>query len=107
MEFDIAYERVAQLLGCKWSVRILTFVATGPKRPSEILKSEDGLAAKVMHRCLGRMEKDGLLEKTVLAEVPPHTQYHLTDQGRKFIELLDFAKEIARGWKGTQRPVRL
>jgi DNA-binding HxlR family transcriptional regulator len=53
------------------------------------------------------MEKDGLLEKTVLPAVPPHTEYALTDMGQEFLGLLDSARELAKAWKGSQRPVRL
>lgn len=108
MELEIAFDRIVQLLGCKWSVRILTLLdASGPIRPSQVLRDVDGLPARVMHRCLARMERDGLLVKTVFATVPPHTEYDLTDAGRQFVELLDSAKGLARTWQGTQPPVRL
>jgi DNA-binding HxlR family transcriptional regulator len=107
METETAFERIAQLIGCKWSVRILVSLSTGVTRPSQILKQEDGLSARVMHRCLNRMEKDGLLQKTVLAEVPPHTEYTLTDQGREFVNLLSTVRDMAKQWKGTQRPVKM
>jgi DNA-binding HxlR family transcriptional regulator len=102
-----AFERIAQLIGCKWSVRILSSLEDGPRRPSQLLKREDGLAARVLHRCLNRMERDGLLEKTVLPEVPPHTEYALTSAGRDFMRLLATVREMAERWKGTQPPVRL
>ncbi|MCW5946735.1 MAG: helix-turn-helix transcriptional regulator [Fimbriimonadales bacterium] len=107
MEPETAFERIAQLIGCKWSVRILVSLSSGVTRPSQILKQEDGLSARVMHRCLNRMEKDGLLQKTVLPEVPPHTEYELTDQGHEFVKLLTTVRDMATQWKGTQRPVKL
>lgn len=107
VDSELAFERIAQLIGCKWSARILTSLRTGPQRPTQLLRQEEGLSAKVLHRCLNRMEKDGLLEKTVLPAVPPHTEYALTDMGQEFLGLLDSARELAKAWKGSQRPVRL
>lgn len=107
MEREVAFERIVQLMGCKWSVRILGCLRQGPARPSQLVRDVEGLPARVMHRCLARMEKDGLLEKTVYATVPPHTEYALTADGRDFVELLDAAKDMAKRWNGTQPPVRL
>lgn len=107
VEQDIAFERIVQLLGCKWSVRILSELVEGPRRPSEILRSQDGLAPRVLHRCLGRMSKDGLVHKHVFATVPPHTEYTLTPDGMEFVNLLKSAQRLAETWKGTQGPVRL
>lgn len=107
MDSELAFERIVQLIGCKWSVKILTSLRAGPQRPTQLLRQEEGLSAKVLHRCLNRMEKDGLLGKTVLPAVPPHTEYALTDVGRKFLGLLDSVRELAQAWHGTQRPVRL
>lgn len=106
MDAETAFERIAQLIGCKWSVRILTSLKQGPLRPSQLLKQERGLSPKVLHRCLNRMERDGLLNKTTLPEVPPHTEYALTNSGCEFVKLLDSARELAQNWKGAQPPVR-
>ena len=107
MEADIAFARIVQLLGCKWSVQILSFLAEETVRPSELLRQVEGLPARVMHRCLARMTRDGLVSKTVFASVPPHTEYSLTADGREFVGLLDTAKHMAGRWTGTQPPVRL
>jgi DNA-binding HxlR family transcriptional regulator len=108
MDASLAYERIVQLLGCKWSVRIvLELDARGPSRPSELLRSVEGLAPRVLHRCLARMEADGLLQKQVFACVPPRSEYSLTEEGREFVALLRNINDLAERWEGTQRPVRV
>lgn len=103
LDRDQAYERIAQILGCKWSLLIFDRLATKERvRPSEILKSADGLAPRVLHRCLSRLERDGLLAKEVFAEIPPRTEYALTEQGRRFVQLLDDARGLAATWTGDQ-----
>ena len=102
---DEALERIAQILGCKWSLKILTCLDGGEKRPSQVLRQHDEMAPKVMHRCLQRLERDGLLTKQTYAEVPPRVEYELTKQGREFVKLLDSAKSISTNWTGTQRRI--
>jgi DNA-binding HxlR family transcriptional regulator len=107
VDSETAFERIAQLFGCKWSIAILSALREGASRPAELLRKEEGLSAKVLHRCLNRMERDGLLHKEVLPEVPPHTEYALTDMGYQFLALMDSVRDFAKTWKGTQPPVRV
>lgn len=105
MDRELAFERIVQLLGCKWSLSILAALKTDTCRPSALLRMVEGLPPRVMHRCLGRMERDGLVTKTVFPSVPPHTEYKLSPDGMEFLELLDTVKDLAVRWKGTQLPV--
>jgi DNA-binding HxlR family transcriptional regulator len=105
LDSDEALERIAQILGCKWSVKILCGLNQGDRRPSQLLKSCEEMAPRVMHRCLNRLERDGLLTKETYPEVPPRVEYELTEQGRNFVHLLASAKSMSSSWSGTQRRV--
>lgn len=107
LDFGLAYDRIVQLIGCKWSVRILLHLHARTDRPCELVKSIDGISSRVLHRCLTRMERDGLVNRRVLDSVPPHTEYSLTDQGREFVGILHSVELLARHWEGTQPPVRI
>lgn len=102
-----AFERISQILGCKWSLHILDTLREHPTRPSAFLKSNDGLASRVLHRCLKRLEKDGLIKKVVFDEIPPHTEYILTAEGKRFYKIIESARSMAEEWIGTQRVVKL
>lgn len=102
---DEALERIAQILGCKWSVKILCALYSSERRPSELLREWDEMAPKVLHRCLNRLELDGLIAKETFTEVPPRVEYELTDQGKQFVALLDTARNLSSHWKGSQRLV--
>jgi len=104
---DEALERIAQILGCKWSVKILRVLGDGERRPSELLREWDEMAPKVLHRCLNRLECDGLIAKETFAEVPLRTEYTLTAQGREFVNLLESARSMSNQWSGTLRKVAL
>ena len=39
------------------------------------------------------MEADGLITRTVYAEVPPRVEYTLSDLGKSFIDVIDYMKQ--------------
>lgn len=102
---EVAYRRITQILGCKWSLHILGSIARGSTRPSQMTKSNEGLAPRVLHRCLNRLEADGLLERTTFAEIPPRVEYGLTRQGGELLELVRGMHRLAESWTGTQGPI--
>lgn len=97
-----AYDRIAEVMGCKWSLLILDSINLGVTRPGAIERSHQGLTATVLHRCLNRMERDGLIHKTVFDELPQRVEYGLTAQGRRFWQIVEQARELAVNWQGTQ-----
>jgi DNA-binding HxlR family transcriptional regulator len=92
------YERITEILGCRWSLAIFDAIGRGITRPSRIEQEYDGLTTKVLHRCLNRLEADGILQKQVYAEIPPRTEYGLTEKGRRFVDLLGNARTLAQDW---------
>lgn len=80
---------VEYIVGCKWSIRILTLIRQGVVRPGAITRSVDGLTTKVQNDCLNKMVGFRILEKTAYPEVPPRVEYRLTDFGNRFITILD------------------
>jgi DNA-binding HxlR family transcriptional regulator len=97
-----AFERIAEIMGCKWSLLILDLIEQGTNRPGAIERGLPGLSATVLHRCLRRMERDGLLEKQEFDVVPFHVEYKLTDTGERFRELVQRARVLAQDWPGSQ-----
>ncbi|HEY9815932.1 MAG TPA: helix-turn-helix domain-containing protein [Candidatus Obscuribacterales bacterium] len=92
---------VEHVVGCKWSIRILTLIREGVNRPGAITRSIDGLSTKVQGDCLNKMVDFGILERVAYAEVPPRVEYKLTDFGRRFISILDAVAELQRDIDAT------
>jgi DNA-binding HxlR family transcriptional regulator len=95
---DVA-ECVEAVFGCKWSIRILTLIRRGVRRPGEIERSLPGLTTKVQQHYFRRMGSLGILRREVYAEVPPRVEYSLTPFGERFVPLLEqierFQSELA------------
>ena len=66
-----------------------------PWRFNELKKSLDGISQKVLTDSLRSMEEDGIITRTVYAEVPPRVEYALSDVGESMRPILDAMKE----WK--------
>jgi DNA-binding HxlR family transcriptional regulator len=103
---DQAYARITQVLGCKWSVLILDAISRGVCRPGRISREIEGLPVRVMHRCMTRLTKDGLISKETLAEKPLHVEYGLTEQGRQFLAVVEAVRNLSESWQGSQGVVR-
>ena len=50
-------------------------------RFNELKKDLDGISQKVLADSLRSMEKDGIVVRTVYAEVPPRVEYSLSELG--------------------------
>lgn len=74
-------ETTLSIIGNKWKVLILRDLMPGTKRFGELKKSIGNVSQKVLTAQLRAMETDGLLTRTVYAEVPPRVEYSLTDLG--------------------------
>ncbi|MBE9182064.1 helix-turn-helix transcriptional regulator [Oculatella sp. LEGE 06141] len=82
------------IVGCKWSIRILTLIRQGVDRPGAITRSINGLTTKVQGDCLNKMVGFGILERIAYAEVPPRVEYKLTYLGQRFVSILDAVAEL-------------
>lgn len=69
-------------LGDKWSMLVLVTLSTnGTMRFSDIHKTIDDISQRMLTVTLRTLESDGLVERTVYAEVPPRVEYCLTGVG--------------------------
>ena len=82
-------ETTLSLIGNKWKVLILRDLITGTKRFGELKKSLGAVSQKVLTAQLRDMEADGLITRTVYAEVPPRVEYSLSEIGESMQPILD------------------
>jgi DNA-binding HxlR family transcriptional regulator len=82
-------EKTLALIGDKWKVLIIRDLLTGTKRFGELRKSLTGISQKVLTQHLRAMERNGLVNREVFAEVPLRVEYSLTEMGRSLKTVLD------------------
>ncbi|GHU08666.1 hypothetical protein FACS189431_5330 [Alphaproteobacteria bacterium] len=75
-------EIAVKLIGNKWKLRIIWQLLAGRQRFGELQRNVPGnISQKVLTDNLRELERDGLLIRTVYAEVPPRVEYELSELG--------------------------
>ena len=82
-------ETTLMLISNRWNVLILRDLMEGTKRFGELKKSLGNISQKVLTANLRAMEENGLLIRTVYAQVHPKVEYTLTDTGYSLKPVLD------------------
>lgn len=78
-----------RVLTGKWSIVIIYQLSTGTKRFNSLQRLLPGITQSILTKQLRQLEKDGMVIRTVYAEVPPRVEYNLSDLGNSFKTVLD------------------
>ena len=82
-------EHALLVLDGKWSTLIIRDLLSGPKRFGELRDSLQMGSPKTLTERLRILEHQGVLTRTVYAEVPPRVVYELTERGQSFRSVLE------------------
>ncbi|HIU63483.1 MAG TPA: helix-turn-helix transcriptional regulator [Candidatus Avacidaminococcus intestinavium] len=74
-------ETTLNILSGKWKGIIMYHLLSGKKRFSELKKLIPAISFRTLTLQLRQLEKDGVVSRTVYAEVPPRVEYALTSLG--------------------------
>ncbi|MFF5084706.1 winged helix-turn-helix transcriptional regulator [Actinoplanes sp. NPDC000266] len=85
---DCPSRQILDRIGDTWSVLIVVMLADGPQRYTALSKKIQGVSPKMLTQTLRGLERDGLIIRTVHAEVPPRVDYRLTDLGQSLLGLV-------------------
>ncbi|WP_353853184.1 helix-turn-helix domain-containing protein [Dehalobacter restrictus] len=72
----------------KWKILILKELIRGPVRFGLLNKAIPLISSKVLTQQLKELEKDGLIIRTVYAEVPARVEYNLSEMGTSMLAIL-------------------
>lgn len=89
-----------EVIGGKWKSCILQELNEGAKRPSELHRLFDDASPRVINQQLKELEMHGMIKKKVFAELPPHTEYSITKDGKSLIPII----EALEFWGNNFRP---
>lgn len=79
---NCAVSKTLKIIGSKWTMLILHNILEGKNRFGELQRALPGISPKTLAQRLKELEKDGIINKKVYAEVPLHVEYSLTEKGR-------------------------
>jgi DNA-binding HxlR family transcriptional regulator len=92
---DVA-EVFENVVGCKWTIHVLTQIGRGVRRPGELVRTAAGLSTKVLNERLAKLVRFGVLAKTSYPEIPPRVEYELTSFGDRIALILNEVHKLKR-----------
>lgn len=81
-------EAALSLIDGKWKGVILFHLLDGPMRFNEIRRKLAKVTQRMLTTQLRELEADGLVIRTVFAQVPPRVDYALSDRGQSLAPAL-------------------
>ncbi len=72
---------VLDLVADKWALFIVSNLSDGPLRFTELKRVIVGISQRMLTVTLRRLERDGILTRTVHQVMPPNVSYELTPLG--------------------------
>ncbi|MEH0970317.1 helix-turn-helix domain-containing protein [Micromonospora sp. CPCC 205546] len=84
-------------LSDKWVTLVLAALADGPLRYSDLSRTIPGASQKMLTQTLRKLERDGLLTRTVTPSVPVRVDYGITALGRTLLPI----QQAIKSWAET------
>ncbi|MFD0074442.1 winged helix-turn-helix transcriptional regulator [Streptomyces sp. NPDC127166] len=85
---DCGVRDVQDRLGDKWTVHVAVELGAGPRRFREFQRLVTGVSQRMPTLALRRLERDGLVSRTVYPTTPPQVEYALTETGHGMTHLI-------------------
>lgn len=96
---DCPVATTVSLIGSKWKLLIIRNLLARPWRFNELKKDLEGISQKVLTDSLRSMESDGIVNRTVYAEVPPRVEYSLSELGESLRPIIKAMEEWGTEYK--------
>jgi len=93
------FRRAVGMISGRWKLEILWLLNHfgGRRRFGELKRGLPGITQHMLTAQLRALEKDGLVKRTIYAEVPPRVDYEITEAARRlrpiFVEIVKWAEE--------------
>jgi len=90
--FHNPVEFVMSKIGGTYKMPILWRLKDRAWRYSELSKSINHISDRMLSKSLKELVDDGFIAKEIFPEVPPRTEYNITERGEKAIEIISILR---------------
>ncbi|MFJ4090812.1 winged helix-turn-helix transcriptional regulator [Kitasatospora sp. NPDC089913] len=85
---DCGIRDLLNRLGDRWTVLVVVELAQGVRRFRELQRGVPGISQRMLTLTVRRLERDGLVSRTVHPTIPPQVDYELTPLGHSLTHLV-------------------
>jgi len=93
-----SFEKTFVMLGKRWTGLIIRVLMDGPCRFVEIDQAIPGISDRMLAERLRELERNGIVERSVFAQIPVRIEYSLTEKGHSLAIALDPIQQWADQW---------
>jgi len=87
--------RAIRLIGDAWILLIIINLLRGSKRFGELQALMGNISSKTLTQRLRTLEELGFVQRKAYLEIPPRVEYHLTNTGQEFGEIIAAIEQFA------------
>ena len=91
-----------RLIASAWTADVIWYLREGGRCFTELQHDLEGISAKVLANCLGKLAREGVIERLTRPTSPPTVWYVLTPVGHELCAALAEVVSVAQRLKGTQ-----
>ncbi len=96
---DCEVRQILDRIADKWSLLVIALLERRTMRFNELRREIDGISQRMLSVTLRHLERDGLVCRTVYAEVPPRVEYCLSPLGHTLLATI----QALVGWTETHQ----
>ena len=91
-------EATLDVIGGKWKGVILYHLCVRKRRYNELRRLLPDVTQRMLTLALRDLERDGVVRRSVYAEVPPRVEYELTTFGESLRPIVDLMRDWGAEW---------
>ena len=90
----LAYRRLEDVVGCKWSAAVLAAIGRGVTRPGQLERFIPGISTKVLNERLRKLLAYGLILRREFPGKVLRVEYRLTATGMKLAAMIEQIRDL-------------
>jgi DNA-binding HxlR family transcriptional regulator len=87
-----------ELIGRRWTGAVVFVLLKGPARFSTLRDAIPEITDRMLSERLQELEREQIVERTVIPETPVRVEYALTRKGRSLASAIDAVADWAHKW---------
>ncbi len=103
-ELCLRFHRASELIGRRWTGAIIYVLLKSRCRFAMLRDAIPDITDRMLSERLQELEKEGIVERTVVPDVPIRVEYSLTRKGRALATAIDAIAGWAEKWLEIEEP---